>query len=335
MLRSSVLIWTPGRGPDRAREPIARQIAAQEALQAARPPRHAQRLFVGFFLDPGGDPRGVVDRRALGADQHDVAAAGLPGLDRRKHRRHRRVDGPDGRRIHAVRLEPLEEQAVVGQPIAGGAVVLLREEARDAGAEGIRRLGRDQIVGLARRQQHLARVADAHVHLRVVEDVVVDGARLARDVEHDRLELDDVDAFHGRNGAQPAGGAAGPEANHQRMPRIRMEDAADERQHHLRARIDAGAAVGLPVDDERIAAAADREGDAALESVGLPFDEAALCVHPAPQLLRRVDGRNARRTRGDAAVPPDRRWANRREQQDRRGRQQRRRDDRLQRRGPA
>ena len=60
-----------------------------------------------------------------------------------------------------------------------------------------------------------------------------------------------------------------------------MEDAADERQHHLRAGIDARAAVGLPVDDERIAAAADREGDAALEAVGLPFDEAALRVHPA------------------------------------------------------
>src|SRR5512145_1730024 len=84
-----------------------------------------------------------------------------------------------------------------------------------------------------------------------------------------------------------------------------MEDGADERQHHLGARIDAGAAVGLAVDDERIAATADRKRNAALEAVCLPLDEAALRVHPPAKFLWRANRRDPRRARRDAAVPPD------------------------------
>ena len=83
------------------------------------------------------------------------------------------------------------------------------------------------------------------------------------------VELDEV------AGAEPAGAAAGAEADDQRPPRLRMADRAEQSEHHLRAGVGAGAAVRLAVHDERVAGRLRTERDAAFDAVAFPDDGVA------------------------------------------------------------
>src|SRR4029079_18790510 len=123
--------------------------------------------------------------------------------------------------------------------------------------------------------------------------------------EHERAELDDVDALHRGDGAEPSRGAAGAEPDHQRAFWLRMPQRAEQAEHYLRAGIGACAAVGFAGDDDRIAARLRGERDTAFDAVAVPDDRAPMRVFPRAQLVRR--GQDiARRTPGaDAGVTPD------------------------------
>ena len=251
---------------------------------------------------------GVDDGRLLRRQQQQIALGGMPRIDIREDRADRGVDGPDRLRVDVVRLHPLCEDAAGIEPRRGGAIELLSEETGDAGAIGVRRFGKDDVVAAARREQHLARVADANVHLAVVEHVVIDRTARRRDAEDRRLELRDVDAVHARNRSEPAGRAARTETDHQRGVRSRMNCRGHQARHDLRARIAAGAAVRLAVDHECVIVRVE-QGHAALAAVDVPQQHAAELVFPIAQMVDAVAP--SRATGADARMAPDRGWAER------------------------
>ena len=218
MLRSSVLISAPA-AMHLARQRVVGHVVRQQPVNVHCAPRVGERRLERLFRNPPRELARAIRARPLRCHEHEVAGVGVPGLDLRKYRRQRRVDRAKRRRVDLVRLHPLHEHAVVGQPIGGGAVVLLREQAGDAGAIRVRRLRGDDVVAVARRQQRFARVADRDVHFRVVQDVVIDRRAGASHFQNERLQLDDVDALDRRDGAQPSGRTAGAEADDQRASR--------------------------------------------------------------------------------------------------------------------
>ena len=317
-------VGVPGSG-HRPREPVVRQVVREHAVDAGGAPGVGHRRLERLLGDPRAQRRGAVRRRPRRRDQHQIAVVGLPRLDLRKHLGQRRVDGAQRARVDLVALHPLREDAVVGEALARGAVELGREQAGDAGAERVRRLRGDDVEAIARGQQRLARVGDGDVDARVAQHAVVDRLAGARHLEHQRLELDDVDALHRGHGAEPAGAAAGAEADDQRALRLRMAEGAEQAEHDLRPGIAARAAVRLAVDDEGVAVLLDGERDGALDAVAVPDDGAAAELLPAAQLVRRIEDVLRRPAGADAAVPPDHRRARGGEEQERDRGQQRQR----------
>ncbi len=129
----------------------------------------------------------------------------------------------------------------------------------------------------------------------------------ARHVEDERLELHHVNALHRGNGREPARGTAGAESNDERHARCRVNDGAEQAEHHLGAGVAAGGAVRFAVHDECESSGIGGQRDAALDAVALPVDALAHRVLPASQLVRRSEHVLADAPRPDAAVPPDRR----------------------------
>ena len=75
------------------------------------------------------------------------------------------------------------------------------------------------------------------MHTLAAHRCTVPGIAKLCELQHGRLELDDIDPLHGRNRRQPAGRAARSEADHERVMRRAMQDGAGERRHDLRSGI--------------------------------------------------------------------------------------------------
>ena len=161
----------------------------------------------------------------------------------------------------------------------------MREEARDAGAERIRRLRHDQIVRVRRREETLPCVANRDVDLGVRHHVAVDRLARTRDVQNEWFELHDLDALHRRNRAKPAGGRTRAQADDERPLRLARENGADHPGHHHVARVAARAAVRLAVHEKRVPRWLNRKRHAALDAVAGPHDRPLRAVAPRPQLI--------------------------------------------------
>ena len=134
------------RRRDGACKPPVADVVREEAAEIRGPPARDKRRPVRLGFEPRGERGRRLDERPPPRHEHDVGAQGLPRLDVRKDRLERRVDRAHRARVDVVGLHPLHEYTVVGQPVGGGAVVLLREQARDASAIRIGRFRRDDIV---------------------------------------------------------------------------------------------------------------------------------------------------------------------------------------------
>ena len=162
----------------------------------------------------------------------------------------------------------------------------------------------------ARRQQRLARVADNHVHLRIAHRVVVDRSARACDVQDQRLELDDVDAFDRGHRGKPSRGAARPEPDDQRALRAGMAQRAKQSRASPACLRRPRRPVRLAVDEEGVAARIGHQRDAALDAVAVPRHRLARRVQPVPQPVgvgqTRPRWRGPRRFRCGATRPSGR-----------------------------
>ena len=157
-------------------------------------------------------------------------------------------------RVHFVRLDPLQEQPVGREAIRCRLVVVAREQAGHAASERIRGFGRNDVVAVGREQQQFSRVADGHVHFGIPQYVAVDRGRGTSDLENERLDFDGVDAIDRRHGAQPPGGAAAAETDHESATGGRIENRTERAEHDLCAGVANRGAVRFSVYEKRIAA---------------------------------------------------------------------------------
>ena len=306
-----------GRRAERAPESVVAEIVSQQPVEVRDAPRVRDRGPKGLAARASRELVDPVRGRRRRRHEHEIAERRLPRLDVRKHGAERCVDRLQRTGVDLVTLYPLREDAAGGQSGASRAVILLGEQARDAGAVGIGRLRRNHVVALATGQQRLARVADRHAHFRIRHRVAVDRRARARDVQHDRLELDDVDALHRRDVREPAGGAAGAETDDERAARVGVTQRAEQSKHHLRAGVETRAAVRLAVHDERVAALLAQQRDAALDAVGIPHDRAPDRGRPLSKPVRRRHDIGRRAPGADAAVTPERGGPRRGQQRER------------------
>src|SRR5439155_25005895 len=112
------------------------------------------------------------------------------------------------------------------------------------------------------------------------------------------------DAFHRRNRGEPAGGTAGAEADDERALRRGIQNRSQHAEHDRRGGIAEGAAVGLAVDDERVAGGVARQRDAAFDAVAFPDDDAVTRPRPGDPLIRRREGPDGSPSGADRAVTP-------------------------------
>src|SRR6266446_6037413 len=112
----------------------------------------------------------------------------FPGLDGREDGAEGGVRREQSPAPNGIGLYPLRQDSVGAQPSERGLIELAREQAGHAGTIRVRRLGEDQVVVLARREQELAAIADDDVHLWVGEHVAVDRAADLGNVEDRRFQ---------------------------------------------------------------------------------------------------------------------------------------------------
>src|SRR5581483_9973736 len=169
---------------DVAREVAERLRTERDAGEQELRPLHADALELRRERRVAPDAVELVDvelERLPRADQDRVVAVddvqhGGLGEDRPEARE----DGAVDVEIDLVGLDPLREDAVRAEAPGGQLVEVAREEVRDAGHPGVRRLGDDDVVGLVRREQDVARVVLEEVDARIAERTVVDVAEVLR-----------------------------------------------------------------------------------------------------------------------------------------------------------
>ena len=127
-------------------------------------------------------------------------------------------------------------------------------------------------------EEHLARVVDGDVHLRVVEHARVHrrAARARRARIAGSSSTTSTRSIDGACASQPAD-AAGPQADdHGALRGCGTRNAAEQPAHHLRLRVANRGAVDLAVDHERDPAPVLMSATRALEPVGLPHEQPPL-----------------------------------------------------------
>ena len=283
----------------------ARDEMAEESFEARRRPGRGQREPEWLLRQSRAQQLGVVNDRLRRRRQNQVLAPRIPALDGGKRALERRVNGANRFGIHLVGLQPLQEDAARRETSARGPVELLREEARDAGPVGVRRLGKDDVVTLPRGEEVLARIADHDAHPGILENVPVDRRAGLGDMADHRLELHDVHAFDRRHAGQPARRGSRAEADNEGATRRGMKRRADQPAHDLGGSVGAGVAVDLSAHGEGEAAARRQHRHARFDPVGFPEGPPALVSHPLLHAVGRgvgeIDAAGADRT-----VPPGR-----------------------------
>ena len=112
-----------------------------------------------------------VERQRLHARHQDSVRRQILGgedVDVRERLAHRAVDGLDVPGRHLVELRPLAEDAVGREARLHAAEVLAREQVRDAGQPGVRRLADDDVELVLPLREEVAPVADARRDLGVL-----------------------------------------------------------------------------------------------------------------------------------------------------------------------
>src|SRR5438094_6598659 len=87
-------------------------------------------------------------------------------------------------------MQPLSEDAVVGEVRADATIEFGREQAGDAAHPWIRRLGENEVEAPAARREIGLRVVEHERGAAVVEDAMIGGIEGARRLDHLRLDLD-------------------------------------------------------------------------------------------------------------------------------------------------
>src|SRR5690348_6414101 len=92
--------------------------------------------------------------------------------------------------VELIKVQPLSEDASVGEVRAHTTIELCREEARDATNPGVGRFGENEIETSAARGEIRLRVVEYKVSARILEYAPVGRIERARGVDHFRLDLD-------------------------------------------------------------------------------------------------------------------------------------------------
>ena len=137
-------------------------------------------------------------RRARRHQDH-VRRVAVPERGAMKFGEERREEHAQILGIQGIGLHPLHEYAVRSEAAADGCVKFAREKRGDAGDPGIRRLGNDQVVFLARGEEKIARVVERHMHARVEQHVAIERREQRRGADDGRLDFHDVQALQLRD----------------------------------------------------------------------------------------------------------------------------------------
>ena len=279
-------------------------VSRQKTFQIGGTPRGLHRLAIERPGESFAQRDDIMFDRFHRASQQQILRVRLPDFDVRKDRGERGEDGVNAQCVDLISLQPLHEDAPVGESLLRGLIELLSEQSRDPSSVRIGRLRNDQVITFVRGEQDFARIVEDDVDIGVVQHVAVHRGTAAGHFDDGRFEFHDIDPLHRLDRAEPARRFTRSQSDDQRTRGVAVQDGSHLTEHHLRSHVDQRAAVAFAVHIER-QAVRHFQRDARFDPFRLPPDAATLLVNPAPNGVRRFV-REPGATDADAAVTPDR-----------------------------
>ncbi len=148
-------------------------------------------------------------------------------MNPREHGKHEPV-------LDLVQMQPLAEDAGVGQALPQATVELLGEQARHAADPRIGGLRDDDVEPLARRREERPRIIVPDGGAFIIEHPTVRGIERARSFDHRGFDLDGGDPHNVRRAQQGMGRHPGPLPHDRRALRLRSVSEGQQGKQHLR-----------------------------------------------------------------------------------------------------
>ena len=174
----------------------------------------------------------------------------------RKHRAQVPHDPGDNRKWQLVELNPLTEDAVIGESSPGNAEKLGGVQRRHPSHPRIRRLRNDHVVALTVELESAARVVDDDAHAGPGKHGAVHPDEEAVHPHDGRLELDDFQPRYARHGGKDMSRHARAIADHERGRRTNPGNRGRKAKHDLRVHVAAIGSVDLAAHAQRSTALA-------------------------------------------------------------------------------